>query len=103
MLLHNCAAHSILHYPATPRSVEAALSLARGHFLYEKRLRSRIERLDESLRTMRGVERAKSLLIRIRDMTEEEAYNHLRKQAMERRVAIGVVAKAVVDSFELLS
>ena len=102
-LLHNCAAHSILHYPTTPRSVETALSLARGHFLYERRLRGRIEKLDESLRTMRSVERAKSLLIRIRDMTEEEAYNYLRKQAMERRVTIGVVAKAVVDSFELLS
>lgn len=101
-LLHNCAAHSILHYPTTPRSVEAALSLARGHFLYEKRLRGRIEKLDESLRTMRSVERAKSLLIRIRNMTEEEAYNYLRKQAMERRVTIGAVARAVVDSFELL-
>jgi AmiR/NasT family two-component response regulator len=102
-VLHNCAAHGILHYPTTSRSVEAALSLARGHFLYEKRLRGRIEKLDESLRTMRSVERAKSLLVRIKDMTEEEAYNYLRKQAMERRVTIGVVAKAVVDSFELLS
>jgi len=102
-LLHNCAAHGVLHYPATPRSVEVALSLARGHFLYEKRLRGRIDKLDESLRTMRSVERAKSLLIRIKNMTEEEAYDYLRKQAMERRVTIGAVARAVVDSIELLS
>ncbi len=101
-LLHNCAAHGVLHYPTAPRAVEAALSLAHGHFLYERRLRGRIDKLDESLRTMRSVERAKSLLIRVKNMTEEEAYNYLRKQAMERRVTIGAVAMAVVDSFELL-
>lgn len=102
-LLHNCAAHGVLHYPATPRSVQTMLSLARGHFLYEKRLRGRIDKLDESLRSMRSVERAKSLLIRIRNITEEEAYNYLRRQAMERRVTIGAVANAIIDSYELLS
>jgi AmiR/NasT family two-component response regulator len=102
-LLHNCAAHGVLHYPTTARSVQAVLSLARSHFLYERRLRGRIDKLDESLRTMRSVERAKSLLMRVKNITEEEAYNYLRRQAMERRVAIGAVATAIVDSYDLLS
>lgn len=102
-LLHNCAAHGVLHYPTTGRSVVASLALARSHFLYEKRLRGRIDKLDESLRTMRSVERAKSLLIRIKNVSEEEAYNYLRRQAMERRVTIGAVASAIIDSYELLS
>lgn len=102
-LLHNCAAHGVLHYPTTVRSVQTVLSLARSHFLYERRLRGRIEKLDESLRTMRSVERAKSLLIRVKNITEEEAYNYLRRQAMERRVTIGAVATAIVDSYDLLS
>lgn len=102
-LLHNCAAHGVLHYPATARAVMASLALARSHFLYEKRLRGRIEKLDESLRTMRSVERAKSLLMRVKHVSEEEAYNYLRRQAMERRVTIGAVANAIIDSYELLS
>lgn len=102
-LLHNCAAHGVLHYPTTARTVQAVLSLARSHFLYERRLRGRIDKLDESLRTMRSVERAKSLLMRVKNITEEEAYNHLRRQAMERRVTIGAVANAIVDSHDLLS
>lgn len=102
-LLHNCAAHGVLHYPATSRAIVASLALARGHFLYEKRLRGRIDKLDESLRTMRSVERAKSLLIRVKNVSEEEAYNYLRRQAMERRVTIGAVANAIIDSYELLS
>ncbi len=101
-LLHNCAAHGVLHYPTTGQAVQASLALARSHFLYERRLRGRIDKLDESLRTMRSVERAKSLLIRIKNVSEEEAYNYLRRQAMERRVTIGAVASAIIDSHDLL-
>ncbi len=102
-LIHNCAAHGLLHYPATSRMIQAVLMLAREHFQYERRLRGRIEKLDENLRTMRLVERAKTLLIRMKNLNEEEAYNFLRKQAMEKRVTIGAVAAAVIDSHELLS
>ena len=101
-LIHNCAAHGILHYPVTPRSAQASLMLAREHFLYERRLRGRIDKLDENLRTMRIVERAKALVMRLKTLSEEEAYNFLRKQAMERRVTIGAVANAIIDSHELL-
>lgn len=102
-LVHNCAAHGMLHYPATARMIQAVLMMAREHFQYERRLRGRIDKLDENLRTMRLVERAKALLIRLKNLSEEEAYNFLRKQAMEKRVTIGAVAAAVIDSHELLS
>ena len=102
-LVHNCAAHGMLHYPATARMIQSVLMMAREHFQYERRLRGRIDKLDENLRTMRVVERAKALLIRLKNLSEEEAYNFLRKQAMEKRVTIGAVATAVIDSHELLS
>lgn len=102
-LIHNCAGHGILHYPATSRVIQSALLLARESFQYERRLRGRIEKLDESLRTMRLVERAKALLVRIKNISEEEAYSFLRKKAMEKRVNIGAVAATVIDSHELLN
>lgn len=102
-LIHNCAAHGLLHYPASSRAIQSVLMLAREHFQYERRLRGRIEKLDENLRTMRVVERAKVLLIRLKNLTEDEAYNFLRKQAMEKRVTIAAVATAVIDSHDLLS
>jgi len=102
-LIHNCAAHGLLHYPATSRVIQSVLMLAREHFQYERRLRGRIEKLDENLRTMRVVERAKVLLIRLKNLTEDEAYSFLRKQAMEKRVTIAAVATAVIDSHDLLS
>lgn len=102
-LMHNCASHGILHYPATSRAIQSVLMLARENFQYERRLRGRIEKLDESLRTMRLVERAKGLLVKLKNISEEDAYAFLRKQAMEKRVTIGTVAATVIDSHELLS
>lgn len=101
-LINNCAAHGLIHYPANPRSTIGSLAMAREHFLYEQRLRGRIEKLDETLKTMRTVEKAKSILMRSKNLGEDDAYNFLRSQAMERRVTISVIAKAVVESFELL-
>jgi AmiR/NasT family two-component response regulator len=102
-LLRNCAPHAVLHLPASETAVEVALAMARDLFGYEQRLSARINKLDENLRTMRTVERAKTILITGRGMSEDEAYQFLRKQAMAKRVSIGRLSAAVVDSAELLS
>lgn len=102
-LARNCAAHGMLHYPATARMIQSVLMMARDHFQYERRLRGRIDKLDENVRAMRVVERAKALLIRLKNISEDEAYQFLRKQAMEKRVTIAAVATAVIDSHELLN
>jgi AmiR/NasT family two-component response regulator len=101
-LIRDCAAHGVLVLPAEPLSVQCTLALARDHFRYEQRLRGRIDKLDENLRNMRSVERAKSIVMHKNKLSEEEAYQFLRRQAMSRRVSIGAVANAIVDSQELL-
>jgi AmiR/NasT family two-component response regulator len=101
-LLHICAPHAVVHLPVTPDAVLSALAIARNHFLYERRLRSRIDKLDDNLRTMRSVERAKAILIETKKLSEQDAYHFLRRTAMERRVPIGVLAAMIVDSQELL-
>ncbi len=101
-LLHNCAPHAAVYQPATAPAVLSSLLVGRSHFLYERRLRGRILKLDDNLRTMRSVERAKAILMRSRKLSEEEAYHYLRGQAMERRVTIGALANAIVDSHDLL-
>lgn len=101
-LFHNCAPDGAIHLPSSPHTVLSGLILARSHFLYVQRLRKRIDKLDENLRMMRSVERAKAILMQLRNIDEEEAYNFLRTQAMEKRVTIGALASAIVDSQELL-
>lgn len=101
-VLHNCAPHGVIQLPARPAAVQAVLQVARSQHLFETRLLRRIEKLDENLRTMRSVERAKSILMASRKISEEEAYHFLRRKAMERRVPIGSLATIIVDSEELL-
>ena len=101
-MLQSCAPHAVIHLPATADAVLSALVLARSHFLYERRLRSRIDKLDDNLRTMRCVERAKAILIETKQLSEQDAYHFMRRTAMERRVSIGALAAMIVDSHELL-
>jgi AmiR/NasT family two-component response regulator len=82
--------------------VLTSLALARAQFLYERRLRTRIDKLDETLRAFRCVERAKSILMQTRQIDEDEAYHFMRRQAMKRRISISAVAAAVVDSYDVL-
>lgn len=102
-LLYNAAPDAVLHRPFAPGAVLTSLLLAHSQFRYGQRLRGRIEKLDETLRTMRSVERAKSILMSARSMREDEAYHFLRRQAMARRVPISAVASAIVDSHEIFS
>jgi AmiR/NasT family two-component response regulator len=68
-VLHNCAPQAVVHLPVTAQSVLASLFLGHDHFLYERRLRGRIEKLDDNLRTMRSVERAKAILMQTRSVS----------------------------------
>lgn len=97
-LLRKSAPEAVLHRPFTTAATLSGLLLARSRFAYERRLRGRLEKLDHTLRAIRSVERAKAILLNARKMTEDEAYNYMRKQAMERRVSVGVIAAAIVDA-----
>lgn len=101
-LLRNCAPHAVLHRPFSGATVLTSLAIARSQFLYEQRLRARIDKLDETLRSFRCIERAKSILMEKRHLHEDEAYHFMRRQAMKQRVTVSAVATAIIDSHELL-
>lgn len=101
--LRNCGPDAVLFRPWQPHHIVTAVEIARNQFLYIKRLRSRIGRLDENIRAARDIERAKAILVETRKMSEEEAYAFLRTQAMERRVSVAALASAFVDSYALVN
>lgn len=100
--LFNSTPDAVLSRPFTGNVILASLVIAHSQFRYEQRLRTKIEKMDENLRSMRTVERAKAILMATRRMAENEAYSFIRRQAMDRRVSASAVASAIVDSFELL-
>jgi response regulator NasT len=66
--------------------------------------RMKVELADATLKLSERtlVERAKGLLMRSRDLSEDDAYHALRKLAMSRKLRLGEVAQQLIDSAELL-
>lgn len=57
--------------------------------------------IQEELETRKKVEKAKGILMREQELSEDEAYNLLRKSSMNKRVSMKEVAEAIILSFEL--
>lgn len=93
---------AVLHRPYQPQAIDVALMLALDHFSYGKRQRMRINRLDENIKAMRDIEKAKYIIMKQKSLGENEAYRVLRDLAMERRVTIAEIAEKLVDSSALL-
>lgn len=51
---------------------------------------------------MKTIEQAKAIMMQRDNIDEEAAYRQLRLKAMNRRVAIGSLASAIVDSHDIL-
>ena len=96
-LLCDCSPDAVLHRPIVSHTVLTSLIMARNQFLYIRRLQMRITRMDETLRAARDIERAKHILMTSRCISEEEAYEYIRRNAMNRRLTIAAVARAIVD------
>ncbi len=101
-VLRRATPDAVLHRPFSAQAVLAGLTVAHANFTYASRLRQRIQKLDETSRTIRSVERAKTMLMQSRRMREEEAYRFIRNQAMTRRISIGAFASAIVESGDAL-
>lgn len=101
-LLATVGPHAILQQPFEDGAVVASIIVARANFGYQRRLLARVAKLEETLRSMRKVERAKAILMEKRHLDESAAYELLRKQAMNKRLPISLVASAIIDSNELL-
>lgn len=101
-LLSDCSPQAVLSKPADPFAILTSLISARSIFRYEERLHTKIRKLEETIRSVRAVEKAKSILMKNKQIEEKEAYEYIRKHAMNRRMPIGKVASAIIDASDIL-
>ena len=83
--------------------VPAILQVAMARFEVMNDLRSELNVAQQKLAERKFVERAKGLLMKVRGMSEDEAYHTLRRMAMERNRRMGEVAKSVLEMAELIN
>ncbi|HEY9211687.1 MAG TPA: ANTAR domain-containing protein [Ancylobacter sp.] len=101
--LLDSSAHGVLIRPIRASGVLSSLVLALSMRGYESRLLAKISKLEDTLRTRRDIEKATRLLMSLRNISEDEAYQFIRRQATAKRVAMAVIAANVINAHAMLA
>lgn len=85
-----------------PARVRAIIEVAIARFEAFQRMREDLAEAQLKLRERKLVERAKGLLMTKRGLSEEAAYQALRRAAMQKKQRLGEIAQQLIDAAELL-
>ncbi|MDO6385729.1 MULTISPECIES: ANTAR domain-containing response regulator [Uliginosibacterium] len=85
-----------------PERLQSLLKVATLRFEEYLALRQERDEAQRKLSERTLVDRAKGILMKSRNMSEDEAYHALRKLAMERGRKIGEVAEQIISAADLL-
>lgn len=83
--------------------IRPILDTAIARFNSIKTMRDELRKIKLTLDERKYIDRAKGLLIKQKNITEDEAYRMLRKMAMENNKRIGQAAKDVINVMEVLA
>ena len=82
--------------------VQPIIDVAMARFREFQALKDELDATRSQLSERKSVEKAKGLLMKHKEVTEDEAYQSLRKMAMDKNKRIADVAESVINAFELL-
>lgn len=85
-----------------PERLEPIMRVAIGRFEAEQALRGELEETRARLAERKLVERAKGLLMKHRQLSEDDAFAALRTLAMQRGIRLGEAAQQVIDICAML-
>ena len=66
------------------------------------RLQDELDRTKSALEERKVIDRAKGILMKLKGLTEEEAYVLMRSTAMREKKKIGEIAQSILTASELL-
>ena len=87
----------------SPERVKPVLEIALARFEHEEKLRRELAEARTQLADRKLIDRAKGLLMQRHGIAEPEAYNRLRKAAMDKGLKITDIAQRIVDAYDLLA
>ncbi|SFV82279.1 Response regulator NasT [hydrothermal vent metagenome] len=82
--------------------VQPIIDVAMARFREFQALKDELDATRNQLSERKAVEKAKGLLMKHKDINENDAYQSLRKMAMDKNKRIVDVAESVINAFELL-
>jgi response regulator NasT len=82
--------------------IKPILDLCVSRFNAFSKLQDELERTKSALEDRKVIDRAKGILMKLKGLTEDEAYVLLRSTAMREKKKIGEIAQSIVTASELL-
>jgi two-component system, response regulator / RNA-binding antiterminator len=86
-----------------PERIRPILDVAMARFQHEQALRRELADARSQLQERKAIDRAKGLLMQRQGLSEQAAYEKLRKTAMDRGLKLGDVAQRILDVADLLT
>lgn len=96
-------AKAVLPSPVRSFGLLSTLVLARESHKVARTLARRLKKVEAKLLGVRHIADAKAILMKTHQVSETEAYDLIRDQAMAKRTTTEEVAMAIVEAHELLS
>jgi response regulator NasT len=82
--------------------INSIINIAIARFRQQQLLKNELEETRAKLEDRKQVDRAKAILIKTQNFTEDQAYHKLRKLAMDRKITLSEMARNVIAMAELL-
>ena len=86
----------------SPERIRPILEVAMARFEHEQGLRGELADAKSELQNRKVIDRAKGLLMQRQQLSEQAAFEKLRKAAMDKGLRIGEVAQRMLDAADLL-
>jgi response regulator NasT len=83
------------------KRLNSIIDVAIARFRHQQSLKNALEEMRAKLEDRKQIDRAKAILIKTQNFSEDEAYHTLRKLAMDRNITLAEMAKNVIAMSEL--
>lgn len=102
-LVLESGALAVTEKPIRPFGLLTTVILARTLWIERRERDRRLRKLEAKLSGIQKIQRAKVILMQSQNLSEDDAYSTLRKQAMAKRIAMEEMASAIINANELLT
>ncbi|HEV8604928.1 MAG TPA: response regulator [Tepidisphaeraceae bacterium] len=104
-LIERATAAGVFGYlvkPVDDKTLAAQIEVAEGRFKEAEALRAETVKLSQDLKTRKVMDRAKGILMKRANLSEEEAHRRLQLESQKRRLGMAELCQRIIESDELM-
>jgi len=101
-LLLDTSAHGVITRPFRSSGILSTLVLARSAQGFQARLQGKVRKLEDTIKSRRQIEKAIRVLSESQQLSETQAYEHMRTRATALRVTVAEVSAMIIEAHEAM-